>query len=308
MSAESGLSPHPWVSIAVSDGEVSVDGVPLPTTGTLEDRYLVALQHVASQVAAPLGRQVGVTVRDGAGVVTHLAISPEGQATAIEDLVRDSASPPGLADSMAVAAEAAREEPAATPRRRRLWWAAAAVLAVVGGLVAASAFSAADDGSDPTSAESPQSSPSTPTATVTTRAVVTKWRTPRGGLVGAAASPRKGVLRLQLGATRTPVRVVVRITTSTGDTIEKALTLRPGLRTLQLTGLPGGSASWSATAPRMRPLSGSVRVRGPLPSPLGQPSVAPSPSGQGGGGGKPHRHPTGPGEVPPTAPIDPDDL
>lgn len=325
VSSDTGLSPHPWVSIEVAAGEVTVDGVPLAVSGTLEDRYLAALQHVATNIATPLDRQVGVTVRDGAGLVSHLAISPEGQAIAIEDLVRDARVATATAAEAATGTEATEAAP--TPvgvaskvapaaqvtggggfGRRRLWWVAAATLAVLGGVLTATAFSAADDGSDPERSTSPGPTPSVPTATVTERAVVAKWHKPKGGLVAEAFSPRRGVLRVQIGTTRAPARVVVTVTSSAGQTVSRRVTVRPGIQMIQFTGLSGGEATWTATAKQMQPVTGTVRVRGPLPAATSQPSY-PAPSqapASGGGAGKPPRN-TGPGEVPPTAPIDPDD-
>ena len=93
MDDDPGLRPEPWVSIELRDGVVRVDGDPV-LGGSPEDRYLRAVRRVAEEVATPLARRVGVTVSDARGVVTHLAVSPDGTTESIEELVRAATAAP----------------------------------------------------------------------------------------------------------------------------------------------------------------------------------------------------------------------
>lgn len=312
MGDDPGLRPDPWVSIELREGRVFVDGKPVPVTGPPEDQYLLALHRVAEEVAAPLGRRVGVTVSDTRGVVTHLALDPDGNAESIEDLVR-AASAPTFATATATAA--AQPSPDVRTRRRRIrpvgLAAATAVLLVALAVGAATVLS-------PTSGRSEEREPADPPgaavagparapARSATRVVVTpRWREPRLALVADLAPGRRGRVVLLVGATAPRARVHLRLRPASGAVVRRTVVLHGRIRRLVLDDLAGGVAAWRITARGARALTGTVAVRRPAPptAPTTVP-VSAVPSSGTPSRHRPHRHRTP--QAAPTVPIDPDD-
>lgn len=292
--------PQPWVELALRDGLVLLDGERVGGPGSREDRYLAALRRVAEEIATPLGRPVGVTVRDARGVVTHLAIHPDGTAEAV-------APPPA-------AGQAPRPAPVPASRHRRrregtlVPVLAAAVLAAA---VAAGALVLHRPGEPDQGAGGPTLQPR-PSATVGEVVVRTRWRPAGPALVADVRPHGPGALRVLVGATRRPATVRLALLPSDGAPLRRTVVLHGDIADLTLGGLPDGPLRWRVETSGARPLTGTVRVPAlpvaPAPSPP-PPSASTEPvttsSGGAGRPARPHGHRT-PGAAP-LIPIDPDD-
>ncbi len=310
MSGE-GLLPEPWVRLETADGAVRLDGELVVGLGTVEDRYLEALRRVSEDVAAPLGRPVGLRVEGRAGEVTNLAVYPDGRAESISDLV--AAATPAVAVPAAVAPYS-RPPRQWRPRARRSVGllgavAAATVVSAVGLTALFSSDDAADGSPAPAPAPAPRILASAPAAApgpavsaatvLEARPVITATARPLG--------PRTIALRL---VSSRPVVVTVRFHPDGGDLVTRQVRLRGDPRRLVLSGLPVGVATYRVAAPQAIGARGRVRVLpAPTPTPPDPPSsvvTAPAPpaaasngSGSGGSGGAPG--------AAPVIPIDPDD-
>lgn len=118
----------------------------------------------------------------------------------------------------------------------------------------------------------------------------------------------RGGVRLWVGTdVDLPVRLTIRITSSSGDTVARSVVLRDAVsvRTLRL-GVEG-RVSWWASAPGVTPVTGAVRVLEPVrrpdrpaPPPASQPQSPPPVVPQ-------QAPPATPSDPGPSLPVDPDD-
>jgi hypothetical protein len=302
-----GLLPEPWVRLEMADGAVRLDGEFVVGPGTVEDRYLEALRRVSEDVAAPLGRPVGLRVEGRAGEVTNLAVYPDGRADSISDLV--AAATPAVAVSAEVAPYSRPPRQWRPRARRSVGLLGAVAAATVVSAVGLTALFSSDDAADGSPAPAPAPrilasapavapGPAVSAATVLeARPVITATARPLG--------PRTIALRL---VSSRPVVVTVRFHPDGGDLVTRQVRLRGDPRRLVLSGLPVGVATYRVAAPQAIGARGRVRVL-PAPTPPDPPSSvvsAPAPpaaasngSGSGGSGGAPG--------AAPVIPIDPDD-
>ena len=305
-----GISASPWVRVELRGGSVLVDGVPVEADGTPEGRYLHALQQVAQEVATPLGRRVGVTVTDGRGPGSHLAVHPDGTVDSLEELVRaahaPSSAPPALTPLVP-----SRPVARATRSRRRLGVVAAALVVAAtivvvaplldggGGDPAASGIGAPEAvGAEPTTAALGEGA----AQAAAQRVVSSPELRLRVVLAPRATSTAAGEVVLVVPATPRAVRVEVRLVTSDGRIVVRRLRVAPGSPgRVVLVGLAPGAARWSVRAPGAEGLGGELNVLAPPPAPA-SPSQPASGGGGGGGGGK-----GGQPHADPVVPIDPDD-
>ncbi len=319
-----GLSASPWVVVELGSGGVTVDGVPVQADGTPEGRYLAALQQVADEVAAPLGRRVGVTVSGATGVVGHLAVHPDGTVDSIEELVRAAHAPAAL---VVPAARAERAAPPPSPPSeppvgaspaprggRRMLVVASAVLLAAAAVVAAPlvngrdgelassssvdpaaaagevAGAAPDDDVVGAVASGDGAADAVPTATVAHDVLAAPVLQMRVPLTADVASSGPCEVTLVLPATARVVRAEVRLRTADGRVVVRRLRLGPGRSgQIVVTDLAPGTARWSLQAPGAVAASGQVAVMAP-PEP---PPPAPTSSSSSGsssppsGGGQP---------------------
>jgi hypothetical protein len=344
VNEDPGLAAHPWVKIEIADGRVSVDGTLMGGAGSPEDAYLAALQYVADEVATPLGRRVGVTVYDKGGVVSHLAVQPDGHTQAIEDLVREAAAPVlprGAAVSSAATTGAVPAAPRRTPpfptrepreeQVRRRWapvgWAVAAAALVVGAIVAGMAITgagnSATDDLSVVSADTTSEPSADPSVTPAALPLEVRWARPHDALVADVEARGPGAARVLVGATSRSVRATLTFRSADGGTLSCKVTLHRGITRVLVQDLPGGAVKWTVTARGYRSVSGVVRVKAPTMAPASQSMTADppvisapattsggsssggkAPAKSGGGGGN---NPNGSADNPPAIPIDPDD-
>ncbi len=326
MSGDPGLTASPWVSVELDDGSVAVDGVPVPVEGDPEDRYLAALQQVASGVAEPLGRPVGVTVSGGSGVVSHLAVHPDGTVESIEELVRAASAPVEVPAPRAPApsvarAGARRRDGASLDPRRRLAAVAGVVALGAGAVVVAPLFNGSSGDTASSSIGTPRLVDTTPTsveqdagdAAAAPRLVGTRPLRLRVVLTATVTSPAPRELLLTLPATAHRVRVTVRVSASDGRVVVRRLWLGPrSPRRVALADVASGPARWSVRAGGARPATGRVVVMSlPPAAPPPAPPVPAAPTTPGPGAGGGNGGGSGGGHGGPSAdptPIDPDDL
>lgn len=326
MDGDPGLAPQPWVEVTLDDGSVLVDGRAVGGGGAVEDRYLLALQEIAQEIATPLARQVGVTVSDRNGPVRHLAIHPDGRAEDIDSLVREAAGGLAAAEPATHPDREASPPGTVTPEaaparhrgalRRRISWAAVAALGVallVGGVAAVASVMTGTTPTEPMALTTPTSGatgPEAPTASATrvVTKVVTRWRRPHTALVAEVAPAGLHRVAFLIGATARPLRVTVTVDSEGGAPVTQRLVLRGGIERLVLKGVPGGQATWRIEAPGARPLTGSLLVPPGYVPPATVAPVAPSTSPPPAGGGSGHSGGGGHTPLPPeVTPIDPDD-
>lgn len=317
MNEDPGLAAHPWVKIELLDGRVSVDGTVMDRAGSPEDGYLAALQYVADEVATPLGRRVGVTVYDKGGVVSHLAVQPDGHTQAIEDLVREAAAPAlprGASEASSAVASAVpaasapgtpafplRESPRDGAVRRR--WApvggalaAAAIVvgAIVGGMTLSGLDGSAGDDLSVASADTTAELATDPTVTPGAVPIEVRWARPDDALVADVEARGRGEARVLVGATSHAVRATLTFRGANGVTVSCKVMLHRGITRVLVKDLPGGAVKWTVTARDFRPVSGVVRVKAPKIAPTTttmtvDPPVTSAPAtvaGGSSGGGK----------------------
>ncbi len=343
MGGDPGLNASPWMDVSLDGRAVSIDGVPVQADGTAEGRYLFALHQIAAEVATPLGRRVGVTVTDGRGVVSHLAVHPDGTVDSIEELVRSAGQPvvvPPPRTGDGAAASSTRQPWVVLGSRRRLIAVVAAVVAAAAAVVAAPLLDGrsgdvasssigdaelADAGPDSTvldttsgGAAAPGAASSVAAEAVAHDVVAAPVLRLRVVLAARVVSDLPCQLSMVAPATSRSVRARVTVITGDGQVLVRRFRLGPdGPATLVLEGLTPGVARWTLAAPGAVPTSGRLSVMPLPPEAAAAPSVAPAPtptaapapapattgSNAGGGGGNNGGDP----QADPVVPIDPDD-
>lgn len=318
-----GLSASPWVAVELGPGGVTVDGVPVQGDGTAEGRYLAALQQVADEVAAPLGRRVGVTVSGAAGVVGHLAVHPDGTVDSIEELVQAAHAPAAVVVPAARAESPASPPPPAPPPAppagapparggRRTLVVASAVLLAAAAVVAAPLVNGRDgelassSNVDPAAAVGDEAGggqgdddvveaaagdlaaeapADAPTGAAAQNVLAASVLRMRVPLAADVASTAPCEVTLMLPATSRVVRAEVRLRAADGRVVVRRLRLAPGRSgEVVVTDVAPGTARWSVRAPGAVAAAGRVAVMAPPPEPPPAPA-APSGSGTSSGGG-----------------------
>lgn len=313
MDGDPGLSQEPWVRVELRDGGVQVDGVPVQLAGSAEDRYLAALQQVARDVAAPLGRRVGVTVMDASGVVAHLAIHPDGSADSIDDLVRAARSPvvvpqprgPVVAQSRGVTVAAADPGGGSRARRLRVLLGAAGLAAVLVTGIAVLSEAVGGSPSGPAAQEVLQDTPVAAAADlrdVSPGALL--QRRLRLEPVVVADGPCR--VRITLRPAARPTQVTVRLRPADGPVVQRRLMLEQGARSLVLTDVAPGPARWHVSAPGARQVSGRIEVM-PPPADAAAASAPPATVSGTQAVERPRSGRAGRSDAAPLIPVDPDD-
>ncbi|MCB0907102.1 MAG: hypothetical protein KDB63_08300 [Nocardioidaceae bacterium] len=317
MERDPGILALPWVTVEHRGRTVLVDGVPLEGTGSVEDRTQRALRRVSRLTATPLGRSVGVTVRDHDGRVRSFLVRPDGEAVELAALVADANA--SLAPVIPLRAAAP-----VRPANRRASWArptrvvvatVLAVLLVGGGVALASASSDRTPVADtsPVSLSSDETSPSA-SPSPSTAPVVRLG----AALVADVQPAGPGTVRVTVGAAPGSSRVTVVLRGPSGPAVTRQLLVSTtGTRSLVVRGLVGGATTWRVSSAGVTLASGTLAVapRAAAPTPVQPPPVLPGSSagpggssggssgGSGGSGGQPHASPS-PVDA---TPIDPDD-
>lgn len=321
VALDTGICASPWVSVELQGRAVLLDGEPVEADGTPEGRYLQALHQIAHEVAAPLGRGVGVTVSSARGLVGHLVVRPDGTVDSLEDLVREANATPSAAPrAPSRPGLTAAGPPAARSHRRSLAVVAAAGLVAAGIVLVAPLI---DGGGEPaaTGIGAPEAIGAEPAGAAVAGADVaaagvaevvvaqqvlgaTELRRRVDLASTRASSPATGELVLLFPALPRAVDVVARVVDSDGQIVVRRLRVTPGTPArLEIAGLAAGPARWSARAPGALPGAGALSILAPAP-------VAPPPAqsqpveNPGGGGGGKHGGDT---HADPVVPIDPDD-
>ena len=346
MSGDPGLNASPWMDVALDGRAVSIDGVPVQADGTAEGRYLFALHQIAAEVATPLGRRVGVTVTDGRGVVSHLAVHPDGTVDSIEELVRSANEPvvvPAPRAGGGAAAPSTRQPWVVLGSRRRLIAVVAAVVAAASAVVAAPLLDGrsgdvasssigdaepADAGPDSSVRDTTSGGSAAPGAASSVAAeavahdvVAAPVLRLRVVLAARVVSDLPCQFSMVAPATSRSVRARVTVVTGDGQVLVRRFRLGPdGPATLVLEGLTPGVTRWTLAAPGAVPTSGRLSVM-PLPpeaaaapavapAPTAAPAAAapaPAPSTTGRNSGGGGGNGGGDPQADPVVPIDPDD-
>lgn len=265
MDQDPGLTPHPWLSIEIDDGRVSVDGSEIEVPGTTDDTYHAALQRIAEQVATPLGRQVGATVTGPAGASRHVAIHPDGTVEDLDELITAAAAPlPAIAPAepaaTAPATPSRRDWPGLLSTRPLVAGAAVALVALLSGVVVVSnvwgdaAKSPAKSDAvrvdaDPSESPSP-SAESVRAKPLRTLAATVRPTGPCQVRVVAGTSPRRA-------------KVTVVFHSPDGTKVVRKVHAERGQLRLVVEQLPPGRTTWRVRTHGTEAVRGIVRVMPP---------------------------------------------
>lgn len=313
MERDPGILALPWVTVEHRGRTVLVDGVPLEGTGSVEDRTQRALRRVSRLTATPLGRSVGVTVRDDDGRVRSFLVRPDGEAVELEALVAEANASLAPVIPLRAAVPVRHASPGSSWARptRVVVASVLAVLLVGGGVALASASSDRTpvDDTSPVALSSDEPSPSATPSATTSPAVRAA-----AALVADVQPAGPGSVSVTVGAIPGSPRVTVVLRGPSGPAVTRQLRASGGSRSLVVRGLVGGVTTWRVSAGGVTLASGSLAVapRPTGPTPAQPAPVLPSSSagsggssggGGGGSGGQPHASPS-PVDA---TPIDPDD-
>ncbi|MFN8192999.1 MAG: hypothetical protein U0R80_01810 [Nocardioidaceae bacterium] len=317
MQRDLGLSAEPWLTIELRADAVVLDGMPVSGDDPLRERYARVLRRVATEVATPLGRQVGATVVDRQGVVAHLAIHPDGTTDDVDALVAAAATAPDPVIRLRAGIPATVAGKRRGPWSRRMAWGLAGALAagLTAGGVAAIA-SVAIDARMPEDTR-PMARTSPPAVDGTSPAVVVV-DDPSSDPTVRLVALGPGRVRVLLAHVSVPGRVVVALDPARGDRVVRRLLAPRGRSSFVVRGLAGGPTAYRVTLPGGERASGSLRVppvrhdSAPVlpssPPSSSAPTVPSSTAGAGGGHGGGHGGAQASPEPADVTPIDPDDL